>query len=128
MSNYPQLPDSEFAVMRIIWENPAPISKTQVAGLAEPERGWKPQTVYTLLNRLVEKGFLSSDKQGKERFYTPLVLREAYLNQTTGHFMKTFHKNSLTGFMNALFSNNVNAEDLTELEEWLKESKSKGGH
>ena len=125
MSSYPQLPDSEFIIMQIIWGQPTPISKTQVADLAEPERGWKPQTVYTLLNRLVDKKFLSSEKQGKERFYLPLVSQEDYLNQATGRFMDTFHKNSITGLMSALFSSGVNDDDLTELDAWIKENQRK---
>jgi len=115
-----RLPDSEFVVMQIIWGETTPISKTQVAALTEPQKGWKPQTVYTLLNRLTEKGFLSSEKQGKERYYVPLVSREEYLNQETGRFMKMFHGNSLTGLMNAFFGNSKpEEEDLQELEEWL---------
>ena len=122
MNQYPQLPDSEFAIMQIVWEHPVPVSKTQVAGFAEPERGWKPQTVYTLLNLLVEKGFLHTEKQGKERYYTPLVTKDAYYNQETGRFMKLFHKNSLTGLMSALFSNRVKEEDIAELTEWINEN------
>ena len=123
MSGYPHLPDSEFAIMQIIWAQSLPISKIQVAALAKPLKGWTPQTVYTLLNRLTEKGFLSSNKQGKERYYTTLVSREEYLNQETSRFMKTVHKNSLTGLMNALFADNKpNEDDLSELEKWLKEN------
>ena len=122
MKGYTHLPDSEFTIMQIIWSQPAPISKTQVAALAGPLRGWTPQTVYTLLNRLTEKGFLSSEKQGKERYYTATVSRESYLNQETGRFMETVHKNSLTGLMNALFANNNPTEaDLLELEQWLRD-------
>jgi len=123
MNTYPQLPDSEFAVMQIIWGEVTPISKTKVAELAAPERGWTPQTVYTLLNRLVDKGFLVSEKQGKERFYSPVVERDAYFHQETGRFMKIFHKNSLTGLMNALFSGRAKEEDLVELEAWMKNRK-----
>jgi predicted transcriptional regulator len=106
--------------MQIIWDEPVPVSKTQVANIAEPERGWKPQTVYTLLNRLVEKGFLSTEKVGKERFYTPLVSEETYLSRDTGRFMDVFHKNSVTGLMNALFSESITESDLTELKEWME--------
>ena len=123
MKEYPQLPDSEFAVMQIIWSETAPVSKTQIAEAIAPLRGWKPQTVYTLLTRLQDKGFLSSEKQGKERFYTPLVTRKDYLNQETGWFIRTFHENSLTGLMNAMFAGSPDEDDLSELERWLNERK-----
>ena len=123
MKEYPQLPDSEFAVMQVIWGEEPPVSKIKIAEAIAPIRGWKPQTVYTLLTRLQDKGFLTSQKQGKERIYTPLVTRKDYLSQETGRFVRTFHENSLTGLMNAMFSGSPDENDLSELEEWLNERK-----
>ena len=120
---YPQLPETEFTVMQTIWEQETPISSRRVTELLKPQRNWKHQTVSTLLNRLAEKGFLSTEKQGKERYYQPIVARDDYLRQATGQFMKQFHKNSLTGLMSALVSNNdINEDDLRELSAWLKDS------
>ena len=124
MPAYTQLPDSEFAVMQIIWNahNPTrePVSKTQVADIAAPQRGWKPQTVYTLLTRLQEKGFISSHKNGKERNYTPLVASDDYLNQETNRFVRDFHANSITGLMNAMFDGKPTEGDIAELTQWLE--------
>ena len=120
---YTQLPETEFVVMQTIWEHETPISSSRVTELLLPQKGWKHQTVSTLLSRLTDKGFLSSEKQGKERFYKPIVAREDYLQQETSRFMKNFHKNSLTGLMSALVSNNdINEDDLRELSAWLKDS------
>jgi len=124
MPAYNRLPDAEFDIMRIIWSQPSPISSLQVAALAAPEKHWKQQTVLTLLTRLTGRGFLNSEKQGKERIYTPLVSQEAYLNQETGAFVQRFHKNSLTGLMNALYADkSLNEDDLATLEKWLEERK-----
>ena len=124
MPEYSRLPDAEFDVMQIIWSQPSPISSMQIAALTAPEKKWKPQTVLTLLLRLTQRGFLSSEKQGKERMFTPLITQEDYLNQETGLFMRKFHKNSLTGLMNAFFSDKSPEEDdLQALEKWLKERK-----
>jgi len=105
----------------MIWEQEKPVSSKHMAEIMKPIRGWKKQTVYTLLNRLVDKGFLSSEIQGKERYYTALIHREDYLRQETGRFVEVFHKNSLTGLMSALISGtDINDADLSELTEWLK--------
>lgn len=118
------LPDAEFDIMQIIWGEETPISSMRVYSLTLPEKNRKPQTVLTLLTRLEKRGFLSSEKRGKERFYTPLVSREAYLNQETGLFMRRFHKNSLMGLMSALFSDKKpKAEELLEIEQWLEQSR-----
>ena len=121
---HPQLPEAELAVMQTVWDRETPISSVRMAELMKPVRGWKKQTVYTLLSRLVEKGFLSSEKQGKERIYTPLMSQEEYLNRETGQFVRRFHKNSLTGLMNALYAEkSPKEEDLEALESWLRERK-----
>jgi len=124
MSDYNCLPDAEFDVMQIIWGQPVPISSVRIFTLAAPEKMWKPQTVLTLLTRLEKRGFLSSEKKGKERYYTPLVTRDEYLNMETGLFVKRFHKNSLTGLMSALFAGAKPKEkDLSEIEKWLEAQK-----
>ena len=118
---YPQLPDSEFFVMQIIWDGESQISSREVAKRIKPLKGWKNQTVYTLLGRLVEKGFLFSEKHGWERYYEPLVKREDYLRQETGRFVEVYHKNSLTDFMSALVpGSTITDNDLSELSAWLK--------
>ena len=119
---YSQLPETEFTVMQVVWENATPISSSLVTELLKPHKDWKLQTVATLLSRLEDKGFLSSNKQGKERLYQPLITSDDYLRQETGQFIKKFHKNSITGLMSALVSNNdINDDDLRELSAWLKD-------
>ena len=121
---YPHLPEAELLVMQIIWEQNVPLSSKQMLELSKSQKDWKLQTVSTLLNRLTEKGFLSSEKKGKERTYLSLVDREEYLSQETDRFVKNFHKNSISGLMASLVSSNkVTDEDLQELAAWLKEQK-----
>jgi len=121
---HPQLPRAELDIMQTIWEQETPISSVRMTELMRPIKGWKKQTVYTLLSRLVDKGFLSSEKQGKERCYAPLIDREEYLQQETGRFVEAFHKNSLTGFMRALVSaTDIDDTELAELADWLESRK-----
>ncbi|MCL2501142.1 MAG: BlaI/MecI/CopY family transcriptional regulator [Defluviitaleaceae bacterium] len=121
MNKHNNLPVAEFEVMQIIWDNPVPISTVLVHSLAKPEKKWKLQSVMTLLTRLEKRGFLSSEKRGRERFYIPLVTQEDYLNRETSLFIKRYHKNSLTRLMGALFAGGKpKGEDLSEIEAWLK--------
>ena len=124
---YTQLPETEFTVMQIVWEQEIPVLSSRVTELLKAQRNWKLQTVSTLLSRLEDKGFLSSEKHGKERYYKPLVAHDDYLRQETGQFIKKFHKNSITGLMSALVSNNdVTNDDLRELAAWLKDCEAEG--
>lgn len=122
MQEHTRLPDAEFEVMQVIWSQPACISSLQVFTLLGPKKSWKQQTVLTLLTRLTRKGFLSSEKHKRERYYTALVSQDEYIRMETGYFIKKLHRNSLTGLMNALYANaDPNEQDLSELEQWLKE-------
>ena len=113
------LPDAEFDVMQVVWNYEGAVSSVRVHGLLD--KGWKPQTVLTLLKRLEKRGFLASEKRGKERFYLPLVSQADYLRRETGQFVRRFHGNSLTGLMSALFGGRPRGDDLAEIEAWMQE-------
>ena len=69
-----KLPDAEFEIMRAIWRCSEPVTSpilTEKLRLTLPEKDWKQQTVMTMLVRLEKKAFLRSEKNGKERYYSP---------------------------------------------------------
>ena len=117
-----RLPDSEFEIMRIIWQNDPPISTNQIISCLGSDNTWKHQTVLTLLVRLIEKGFLQSEKTGKERTYSPLILREDYLCAETGSFFDKLHGNSVRSLVNSLYDGKkLSAEEIADLRNWLEE-------
>lgn len=121
MSKLQKLPAAEFEIMKVIWNNPTPISTTKIAECLDT-RNWKLQTILTLLKRLMARGFISSDKVGKDRTYSPIVAEDEYLSFETGSFIETFHNNSVTGLMTALYNGKkISEDDLDALEKWMKE-------
>jgi len=124
MRNIKKLPDAEFEIMKVIWRNPSPITTMQIISNLEPDKTWKPQTVLTMLVRLIEKGFLKSEKAGKERNYTPIIPEQDYLQSETGNFMQQYYGNSLGSFVKTLYNGKeLSQKDLQELREWLNERK-----
>lgn len=119
-----KLPDAEFEVMKVIWHSEIPIvGNTIVEKLGvETQKEWKLQTVHKLLTRLEERGFLQSEKTGKQRFFTPLIAEEDYLQYETQNFVKSHYQGSLLNMVNALYQgNNLEEKDLNELQVWLDE-------
>jgi len=117
-----KLPDAEFEIMKIIWQSAPPISTNQIKAQLGEDNRWKPQTILTLLVRLIERGFLSSEKHGKERTYIPLIAEEDYLQVETENFIKKYHKNSLTGLVNTLYKgDNLSESDISDLKKLLSE-------
>ena len=117
-----KLPESEFELMKIIWNNPSPISTNQIIDKMDQDDHRKPQTVLTLLSRLIERGFLQSERVGKERIYTPLITQEAYLAFESGQFMRRFHGNSFVSLVNTLYEGQqMTDQDIAEIRAWLSE-------
>jgi BlaI family transcriptional regulator, penicillinase repressor len=68
----PQISDAEWPVMKVVWNHP-PVTANQVVAALERQTSWKPKTIQTLLRRLVDKGALTFEKQGRQHLFRPLV-------------------------------------------------------
>ena len=63
--------ESEWKVMKILWEKPDLTLKEIAANLEAA--GWSYTTIRTLVTRLVEKGAISADKKSSNFRYFPAV-------------------------------------------------------
>ena len=115
-----RLPDTEFEVMKAVWNTAAPMNVNAVA--KQLNKDWKIQSVISLMLRLVERGFIRTEKIGRERVYFPVVKREDYLKFETGNFVKQYHENSALKLVTTLFdSQDLSDSDIDELLQWAKE-------
>lgn len=122
MNKMKKLPDAEFDIMKVVWANEPPITTNMVMTQLGKERDWKAQTVISLMRRLVERGFLRTDKSGKERSYFPMIEKEEYLKFETGNFIKQYHESSFLNLVNTLYDGKALSEtDIDELLQWAKE-------
>lgn len=124
--NITRLPETEFEVMSVIWRNIPPVTTTTLMNQLGNAKGWKLQTLVSLLNRLAERGFLRSEKLGKERTYYPIVKQDDYIQFETALFVERYHDNSLLQLVNAFSGNNkLSEEEINELSAWLKKQEEK---
>ena len=118
-----KLPDAEFEIMKAIWRGEEPVTAPVLTDLLRrrlPEKDWKAQTVGTMLTRLESKGFLRSEKIGKERCYFSLISEREYLAVEQESFRRRFSGRSFSGLVQALYDNGgVTQSDLDELRVWL---------
>lgn len=116
-----KLPDAEFDVMLAIWEATPPVNTAYLMDKVGRNKGWKAPTLISFLVRLEERGFISSAKHGKERFYMPEADKVRYMQSITEQFVETYHKGSFVSLMDTLYHQRVLSEnDIDELLEWLK--------
>jgi predicted transcriptional regulator len=117
-----KLPEAEFAVMNAIWLSEPPVTTAQLMRMVGNEKGWKQPALISLLNRLIERGFVSTEKNQKERSYYPQVQREDYLRFETEGFVKQYHGGSLTSLMASLVdTSTLTEEQLQELVRWAQQ-------
>ncbi len=122
MSSIKKLPDAEFEIMKVVWENEPPITTNMVMEQLGKDKGWKAPTIISLMMRLVDRGFLRTEKKGKERTYFPLIEKEDYLKFETKNFMNFYHENSFLSFVNTLYDGKeLTDDDIEELMKWAKE-------
>jgi BlaI family penicillinase repressor len=75
MPKLPSISDAEWEVMHVVWERGTATAQ-EVHEALDRGRRWSPRTVKTLLSRLVKKGALQFEVDGKRYLYRPRVSRE----------------------------------------------------
>ena len=71
--------DAESHVMEVLWRASGPVVAEQVVVALLETQHWQSATVKTLLNRLLKKGAIAADKDGRRFFYSAVLPREAWL-------------------------------------------------
>jgi BlaI family penicillinase repressor len=72
--------EAESAVLAVLWDKGPATAEDVSAALAAP-RGWQDSTVKTLLGRLLKKGAVRAQKDGRRFIYTPALAREEWLSR-----------------------------------------------
>lgn len=127
MRKLPQISDSEYEVMKVIWKN-APISTTEITERLLKTTSWSPKTIQTLIKRLVSKGVLSYEKQSRVFVYHPLFGEEEYVEQQRKSFLDRFYGGQMSSLIcSYLEQDNLPEEELASLRALFEEKLEKGG-
>lgn len=116
-----RLPDAEFEIMDFIWSQTPPVTSAMVMDAVGRQKGWKAQTLLTLLSRLCTRGFLSGEKTlGREKAFYPLISRQAYLQRETRSFTNQLHRGSPASLLAAFADENLTDSEIDELEKLIR--------
>lgn len=126
MKEIPQISEAEFEVMKVIW-NFEPISTPEVVEELSNKSDWKPNTIHTMLARLVKKKALHARKNGRVFIYTSLVEKHEYVEQKSKSFLQQFFGGTLNSMiLNFIENDKLSNEDISELKELLSTRDKKG--
>ena len=109
-----RLSESELDVMLVVWRAQEALDTGEVA--RRLQKGCKKQDVQLVFGRLVKKGYLSCEKNGRLNYYTPLVAEADYRAAETETFVEKLYRNSPKSLIAALVqSQPLSKEDLEEI-------------
>ena len=73
-----RISEAEAVVMEVLWGQ-HPLSADEVIARLPGGNDWAEATVKTLLNRLLNKGAIAAQREGRRYLYSPLLKREAWV-------------------------------------------------
>ena len=122
-SAVPQVSESEWEVLSILWKN-APLTAAQVFA-ARPDPTWKLNTVRTFLARLEKKEAIRAEERPETaKQFWPLVSREACVRQESDSFLaRVFEGGTAALLLHFAKSKRLSASELAELETILAEKR-----
>ena len=123
-SNEPQpdrISEAEHAVMEALWEK-SPQTAVEVCEKVCDERGWSMPTVKTLLSRLVVKGAVATEPEGRRFLYRPLLERTTYVGGESRRLVDRLFGGRAAPLIAHLAETEVlSDEDIAEIERLLQE-------
>ncbi len=81
--------------MRVVWAKNPVTAADIIDQLLKEDPTWHPVTAKTLLNRLVKKGALGYDLDGRAYVYRPLVRERDCVNAASSSFLERVFDGSL---------------------------------
>ena len=121
MKRLPRISESEWQVMRELWLCGRATANEVVDALAGSTT-WKPKTIKTLINRLVKKGALGFEKQGRAYLYHPLVNEADCVRAESRSFLSRVYGGALLPMLaHFIEEENLSPEEIEELRRILAE-------
>lgn len=116
-----RISDAEHAVMEALWDQ-SPLTAVDVCERVCAARDWSMPTVKTLLSRLVTKGAVETQADGRRFLYTPLIARSDYVGNESRRLVdRLFGGKPASLFAQLAESEALTETDLKEIERLLKE-------
>lgn len=127
MREIPQISEAEYEVMKVVWKYKS-ISTPEVVEKLSKKFDWKPNTIHTMLARLVKKKALHASKNGRVFIYTSLVEKHEFIEQKSTFFLKQFFGGTLNSMvLNFIENDQLSNEDISELKKILSMRDKKEG-
>jgi predicted transcriptional regulator len=115
-----ELTETEWLIIKAVWDK-EPCTTPQIQQRLEKKTHWTYSTVRTLMDRMVVKGLLRSEKASKVTQYRSAVTREQAQRSELLYALRHAFNGALTPMLQCLLdANDLGAAELTEIEALVK--------
>jgi BlaI family penicillinase repressor len=122
-----ELTEAEWVIIKTVWDH-EPCAAPTVQELLEKEKSWAYSTVRTLMDRMVAKGLLKSEKVRHLTLYRAAVSRGQAQKGELLYTLKNAFNGALTPMLQCLLEDQkLTGKELDELEELIAEKRRKPG-
>lgn len=123
--NIPSISASEWEIMNVLWDK-APQTANDITLALQESTDWKPKTIRTLLDRLVQKEVVAVNKDQRVYTFSPLYTREKYQRAETESFVKRIYGGTLKSMLVQFIQEDTfSDEEISELRSMLDNKPNK---
>ncbi|MDQ3510197.1 MAG: BlaI/MecI/CopY family transcriptional regulator [Pseudomonadota bacterium] len=116
-----QISEAESIVMEVLWRTQPLAAEDVVAALAQSQQ-WQEPTIKTLLNRLLNKGAIHAQRDGRRYLYAPVLRREDWvMGESQGLLERLFGGRVAPLVAHFSQQGELSAKDVAELRKLLEE-------
>lgn len=123
MNDVPGISNTEWFVMKVIWQQGECTASRIIEELAESTT-WKPKTVKSLLSRLVKKKAIGFRDENRTYIYYPLVTEEQCIRAESQSFLDRVFGGEINMAIASFIQNSkMSKQQIDELRKILNEKK-----
>ena len=116
-----QISEAESIVMEVLWRTQPLAAEDVVAALATSQQ-WQEPTIKTLLNRLLKKGAIQAERDGRRYLYAPVLRREDWvMGESQGLLERLFGGRVAPLVAHFSEQGGLSVKDIAELRKLLEE-------
>lgn len=115
MKTIPKISESEWTVIKALWDE-NPVTANRLVEIVSESTTWKPNTIKSLLNRLVKKGVVSYENVGRVYHYSPRIEESLMVKEESQSLLKRVFGGAARPLLVTLIeSEDLSDEDIEEI-------------
>ncbi len=112
---------AESLIMEALWRK-SPQNAEDLVAEVGPDQNWADKTVRTLINRLLTKGAISAQREGRRYLYSPAIDRADYVQTESRGLVDRLFDGKLAPLVSHFAeTKQLSADDIAELKRLIAE-------